>query len=34
VALGLTGALLATVLVLPALEALLERGRRVRPETV
>ncbi len=31
VALGLTGALLATVLVLPALEALLERGRS-RPE--
>jgi uncharacterized protein len=32
VALGLTGALLATVLVLPALEALLERSRRPRPE--
>ncbi|HEY4575291.1 MAG TPA: MMPL family transporter, partial [Thermoanaerobaculia bacterium] len=32
VALGLTGALLATVLVLPALEALLERGRRPHPE--
>ncbi|HEY3571816.1 MAG TPA: MMPL family transporter [Thermoanaerobaculia bacterium] len=34
VALGLLGALLATVLVLPALEALLERGRRPRPETM
>ncbi|PYQ63765.1 MAG: hypothetical protein DMF53_09365 [Acidobacteria bacterium] len=32
VALGLTGALLATVLVLPALEALLERSRRPHPE--
>jgi hypothetical protein len=33
VAVGLSGCLLATVLVLPALEALLERNRRPRPES-